>query len=370
MEQLKNNTKSKTWHQLNYRKRLKVEILHNEGKKASEIALAVGCSKRTAEREIARGLVTVRHLKHDAIAITACVPLSKREYKETHQYSADVAQAKADEASSLKGKKLKIGNNYEFANYIEEQVIKHKYSPYATLAQAKLDNMPFANLVCVKTLYNYIGNDVFLNLSNKHLWVKKHKKRRKYNKVRIAHNNIKGRSIEERPKEILTRQEYGHWEGDTVYGKGKTCLLVLTERKTRKQLIFKLKARTQAEVKKALDKLEKRIGAKAFRDTFKTITFDNGGEFLNQAEIEKSCINTKLNRTTIYYCHSFASWERGSNENQNKMIRRFIPKGSNIASYTDKDIRAIENYMNNYPRKLLGGYPPNSLHNSPHATPN
>jgi IS30 family transposase len=365
MEQLKNNTKRKTWQQLNYRKRLKIEILHKEGRKASEIALAVGYSKRTVERELKRGTVTVRHLIYDPIAVIANVPQHKRQYKQTQVYSADAAQAVADEANSLKGRQLKIGNNYEFADYIEEKIVKQGYSPYAALAQAKLDNKLFANLVCVKTIYNYIDNDVFLNLSNKQLWVKKNKKRRKYKKVRVAHNNVKGRSIEERPKEILKRLKQGHWEGDTLYGKGRECLLVLTERKSRKELIFKLKSRTQAEVKKALDKLEKRIGAKAFRKTFKSITFDNGSEFLNQSEIEKSAINKKLNRTTVYYCHSFASWERGSNENANKLIRRFIPKSSSIANYSNKEIKAIENYINNYPRKLLGGYPPNSLYTTP-----
>lgn len=79
---------------------------------------------------------------------------------------------------------------------------------------------------------------------------------------------------------------------------------------------------------------------------------DNGCEFINQELIEKSVI-TKKKRTTAYYAHPYRSWERGSNENTNKIIRRFIPKGANIGNYSKKEIKTIENWINNYPRKIL-----------------
>jgi IS30 family transposase len=123
-----------------------------------------------------------------------------------------------------------------------------------------------------------------------------------------------------------------------------------------------MRGRTQEAVKKALDKIERRLGARCFREAFKSITSDNGGEFLNQEWIEKSCINTKKKRTTLYYCHPYSAWERGSNENANKLIRRFIPKGADIADYSEAAIARIERYMNNYPRKLLDGYSPNDLY--------
>ncbi len=91
-----------------------------------------------------------------------------------------------------------------------------------------------------------------------------------------------------------------------------------------------------------------------FPRVFKTITVDNGSEFLNSAELESSARRPGTRRTKIYYDHPFSAWERGSNENANKLIRWFIPKGTDISNLKQKDIRRIENWMNNYPRKIHG----------------
>ncbi len=258
---------------------------------------------------------------------------------------------------SYKGKQLKIGNDHALAAYLEQKVGKDRMSPYAALEQAKIDKMSFAGAICVKTFYNYLDQNLFLNISNKDLWIKRKSKKRKHHRVRPAYNNKKGRSIEERQAEIKQRTEYGHWEMDTVVGKGNTTLLVITERKTRKEIIRKIPSRSQKAVESAINKIERQMGAKAFRKEFKTITSDNGSEFLDQKAIEHSCIN-KSKRTTMYYCHPYSAWERGSNENANKLIRRFIPKGANIAEYSEKEIERIEHYINNYPRRILGGAPP------------
>jgi hypothetical protein len=90
-----------------------------------------------------------------------------------------------------------------------------------------------------------------------------------------------------------------------------------------------------------------------FKEIFKSITMDNGCEFLNQQLIERS-LYSKEPRTMAYYAHPYSSWERGSNENANKIIRRFIPKGSDINKYTEEEIKRIENWINNYPRRILG----------------
>lgn len=123
---------------------------------------------------------------------------------------------------------------------------------------------------------------------------------------------------------------------------------------TREELILKIKNKKSESVVKAINKIEKEKGAPKFRDTFKTITCDNGVEFLDFTNIEKSKLN-KGDRTKLYYAHPYCPSERGTNENQNKLIRRFIPKGANIDLYSDKDIRYIQNWMNNYPRKILDG---------------
>jgi IS30 family transposase len=105
--------------------------------------------------------------------------------------------------------------------------------------------------------------------------------------------------------------------------------------------------------KKALDRLEREYGTR-FAEVFKTITVDNGSEFLNSAELESSVRKPGTQRTKIFYAHPFSAWERGTNENANKLIRRFIPKGTDISKLKQKDIRRIENWMNNYPRKIHG----------------
>lgn len=86
---------------------------------------------------------------------------------------------------------------------------------------------------------------------------------------------------------------------------------------------------------------------------FKTITTDNGTEFLNSDELERSCLSRRKQRTSVYYAHPYSAYERGSNENMNRMIRRFIPKGTDISKYTKQEIKRIEQWLNTYPRKIL-----------------
>ena len=197
---------------------------------------------------------------------------------------------------------------------------------------------------------------MFLNLTNKDLPVKKEGKKRDYKKIKIPHKNLKGTSIEERPPEIDDRDKYGHWEMDCVVGKregGGAVLLVLSERSRREEIIIKMAGKTQESVVKALDSLEIKYG-KRFKEKFKTITMDNGTEFLDYKGIERSIRNNGEKRVTTYYAHPYSSWERGTNENINKLIRRFIPKGTDIGKISKARIKYIENWINSYPRKIFG----------------
>ena len=125
-------------------------------------------------------------------------------------------------------------------------------------------------------------------------------------------------------------------------------------------MIFKMKSKSQYCVVKELDKLERKLGSKKFRETFKTITCDNGCENLDFEGIERSAI-TKKNRTKVYYAHPYSAWERGKNENINKLIRRFIPKGADIGEFSQERIKMIEHWINNYPRKIFNGLSSNEL---------
>ena len=113
--------------------------------------------------------------------------------------------------------------------------------------------------------------------------------------------------------------------------------------------------RKAASVVKALDRLERVYGKKKFRQFFKTITVDNGVEFSDYENL------VKYDRTKIYYCHPYSSGERGSNENQNKLVRRWIKKGEDIGKYTKQDIKKINCWINQYPRKLFNGLSSNEM---------
>lgn len=340
MARLDYNTKSEKGKHLNYEKRIKIETLSKLGLKSDAIAKQIGCSGRTVRRELAKGKVE----------------LLNSDYTTRIEYSAEIGQQKHDYNATAKGPSLKIANDYELANEIERLIIEEKYSPYAAAQEIKENSHKYKTTICYKTIYNYIDADLFPNLTNKHLPVKKNGKKRNYDKIRTATNNSKGTSISERDKTIDTREEYGHWEMDTVVGKKGTSevLLVLSERKIRQELIFKLKAKSQYCVVRELDKLERKLGSKKFRETFKTITCDNGCENLDFEGIERSVL-TKQPRTKVYYAHPYSAWERGTNENTNKLIRRFIPKGADISQFSHERIKMIEHWINNYPRKIFNG---------------
>lgn len=333
-------TKVKRFKHLTERQRYQIEILLKEKIDTKEIAIALDKHRRTIEREIARG--TVRMLNSDLT------------YK--NRYCADSAQRIYLENAQNKGAGLKIGRDHKLARHIEKRIIKDRYSPDAVIGEIRNKETEFKTSICTKTLYNYIDKEIFANVTNKDLLVKQKRKKGKYKRVRITHRNIKGTSIEERPDYIESREEYGHWEMDCVKGRqngSRAALLVLTERSSRKEIIRKMPDKTQESVLRVLDRLEMAKGTR-FCKEFKTITVDNGSEFLNWQELEMSARKPGQQRFKLYYAHPYSSWERGSNENANKMIRRFIPKGTDIGKLSKKEIQRIENWMNDYPRKIHG----------------
>ena len=305
----------------------------------AQIAKEMGKCRQTIYNEIKRG--TVKQLD--------------RFLDPQDVYCADVAQNKYENKRKNKGIDVKINGNIEMIRYIEYLLIKKRYSPYAVSAALKDLDMGFD--ICEKTIYNYINKGLFINVTQHNICYRKRKIKHKPVK-RIALKNPIKPMIDDRDPEIAKRSSYGHWEMDTVYSgtnKSKACLLVLTERMSRQEYIIKIPDKTTLSVVKALDKLEKLHGKKAFRETFKTITCDNGVEFADLPGI------TKGSRTKLYYCHPYCSSERGSNENANKLIRRWIPKGSDIGKYSNKEIKAIQEWINEYPRKLFDGLSSNQF---------
>jgi IS30 family transposase len=333
-------TKIKKYVHLSERERYKLEGLLDGKKEVEEISIILGRDRSTIYREIKRG--KIRRVQND--------------FREDEQYRANTAQADYVSQGKNKERSLKIGKDKELEAYIRIKILKDKFSPDAVIGDIKNKGLKFERQICTKTLYNYIDSGLLSGISNKNLWQKRDKKKRGYKTVsRINTKNRNCRSIEDRSNIINNRLEYGHWEGDSVKGPrgARTSLFTLTERKTREEIIIKLEQATQESIKEALDALEKKYGAQ-FKIKFKSVTFDNGVEFLNWKYLEVSILVKGKQRTTIYFAHSYSSWERGTNENQNRMIRRFVPKGRDIAEFSKADIQEIEDWMNNYPRKILG----------------
>lgn len=333
------NFMGKLFKHLSQNDRIKMETMLNSGHKVVEVAEYLHVHRSTIYREIKRGEYTHRN----------------SDYTEETRYSSDLGQKNHDWNAQGKGRNIKIGNDRPLAEYIEEKIIEDKYSPEAALAAAAESGIEFTTSISVRTLYRYIDKGIFLKLTNKDLPVKG--KRKKHNKrVKVQKRASAGESIENRPDEVKDREIFGHWEMDTVKGKQgvtKSCMLVLTERKTRDEIIVKLPDQKAASVVEAIDRLERKWGG-MFTKVFRSITVDNGVEFSDYEGLERSVLHEGEKRTFAFYCHPYSSWERGSNENNNRLIRRHIPKGEDFDEKQDRDIEYIENWINNYPRGIFG----------------
>ena len=295
----------KKQHYMTRDERQQLEALYTAGIPVSTIARQLGFCRQTIYNEIKRGLYT-----------HAC------DLWDELRYSAQKGQQIHDYMQTGKGRQLKIGRNRDYAEFLEHLIIQKHYSPAAALAQARAEG--FQITVCTTTLYSYIENRVFPKLTNRHLLYKgqrKHHIHRSPN--RLAHPKLP--SIADRPEQIRQRSERGHWEMDLVVGKQNTrpVLLTLTERAT-----------------------------PDFRQRFRSITTDNGSEFL-QYDLLRQSIHGGT-RFDVWYCHSYAAWEKGTNENHNRIIRRFFPKGTDFSKITKGQVQAVQDWMNNYPRKILG----------------
>lgn len=337
------------YNHFNYNHRRRLEELLRKKVSIAKIADILGFSRQSIYNEIKRGIYMHRNT----------------DYTEEERYCADIAHEKAIYNSTAKGGKLKIDCDLNLARKIEELIIDFGYSPAAALRYIQNDESTLyeVKILSVNTIYAYIDKGVFERLERKHLPRRKKYKAtkrivvKKENKECMRHKNRPTElSIESRALDVLLRRDFGHWEMDCVVGKrgNKKTLLVLTERFSRYEIIEVLKSKTVEEVTKALNRLEKRMGA-MFYKVFKSVTVDNGSEFLNFNKLKKS-LRRKGDRFKLFYCHPYSSWERGSNENNNILIRRFLPKSTNFDKHlTFKKAKKIEKWMNDYPREILGG---------------
>ena len=342
MKQENNGKKTNGGKHFTWEDRVRLEALDRAlypGKKKanfSELARHLGRHRSSVSREYARGTVINMN----------------SELEQFWVYSACKGQDEADQAALNKGPRGKLTNH--IAEAIRTKIVDEKLSPYVAIIRLGQTGR-YRWLPCERTVYNAI-NAGLIGVSRQQLPYKPPDKRPKNRGKRMAYSNTKGRSIDQRPIQADERSEYGHWEMDTVVG-GKgckpTCLLVLTERMSRHQLIRKIPSRTQKAVLRALNQIERE--PQSIFATLKTITADNGCEFLDVEAIERSSLHNSQKRCDLFFAHPYTSSERGSNENANRIIRRFIPKGADISRYSKAQVQKIEDWINALPRKLLDG---------------
>ena len=321
---------------LEWNDRLMIERMLRKNFKRKAIASAIGCTPRTLYNEIKRGLYP-HTMERGAKVVTV------------YRYSPNKAQDSVDYAQTSKGRDIKLGHRYDLAKRIADLIIKEDCSPYVALQRV---NAPF----CLSTLYSYIDKGYIPGLTNADLPAKPHRKR-PYNQVHKAKRSPAGTSIEKRPAFINDRKIPGDWEMDCVQGKIKgydEACLVLTERKTRAELIFKLHTKKAKSVVSILNRLQEKTTD--FSRVFHSITVDNGSEFADAYGMSHDRHGNR--RTYIYYCHPFTSCERGSNENANRLVRRWFPKRKSMSRVTQADCLRAMDWQNNYERRIFDGETP------------
>ena len=285
-----------------------IRALLQEGKSVAYIAKVLGRSRTTIYNELKRG---------------ATIQIKNK--KKVEVYLPDKAQIVYEQNRKKSKKALKIHKcSKEFIEYLVESIKQEKWSVDETISRAKKQRM-FEIIPSYKTIYNYIEKRI-LQIKNIDLALKVKRKAR--NKIGIKNKKIYGTSISQRPQYIEQRQEFGHWEGDTVQGKKKKgeVIISLVERKTRYSIFVKVKGKDNESIKQGLR------------------------EILKEYE-----------ETSIYYAHPYSAFERGTNERHNGLLRMFIPKGKDISKYSKSNIEEYTDKINAKPRKILGYNTPEEL---------
>ena len=332
--------KGRMFSHLQWKDQLRIEKMLKEKKSKAEIVRTLRVDYTTIMREVKQG----QTIQRDTNLVDRLV------------YCAETAERKYQENLRAKGPDIKLGNDHELANYIEGKIADDGYSPEAALHKIKEDGLTFSVTLSKWTVYKYISDGVFLRVTNKNLPMGG-KKKAEYKKVQAA-RAPKGESIEDRPEEVATREDPFHWEMDSVLsakeGGSKKRFLTMTERTSRADLMFLMPDGTMASVVAVLDTLEKKLGSFNFRRIFQTITVDNGSEFQDWEGMTRA-VDGEGDRPHIYYRHPYSAYERGSNENGNRMIRRKVPKGTDFTGITEDDTLRVQRWVNEYPRGILGG---------------
>lgn len=303
-----------TYHQLTLAERIVISTLRKEGLNASQIAQRLGRHRSTISREVRRNW-----------------------RPQDRCYRPDEANCHA----AVRRRAACSWNKFSGAQwqFIRDR-IREEWSPDQISGQLAKD-AGFS--ISHETIYRHVWRDMRRGGTlHKHLR-QAIKKRRKRYRSNDSRGILRGkRMIDERPAVIDARQEFGHWEGDTVMGDadGLACVVTLVERVTGYTLIGKLRNRTKEELNRRVLELIRQMPW-----AFKTITVDNGTEFHGYRDIEEAT------GVLFYFAHPYHSWERGTNENTNGLIRQYLPKRKSMATLTQQRCEEIALRLNRRPRK-------------------
>jgi len=318
----------KRYKKLKLREREKLAVGLAKGKSLREIAEELGRSHSTLSRELKN-----HHLS---------------DHLET--YSPSQSNSVARIFRRRAGRK-RVMENELICKYVEEK-IRDGWSPEQI--SGRLSKEYPGLKASHETIYQYVydkADHLVQHLARRHKFRRKKRKYRKAKRSTIPNGN----SIDMRPGEVNKRMEFGHWESDSIVSRqSRSVLNVLVERKSRAVKITKLSDG------KSLTTYNGICGCLSTfpSDVRQSITYDNGTENVLHEEI-----NNTLD-TESYFCNPYHSWEKGTVENTNSLIRRYIPKKTDLDLLTPEDIAYVENQLNNRPRKCLGYMTPQEVFNN------
>lgn len=317
---------------LTLKERVQIETLLNENRTKAYIAKTLKRSPSTISREI-----------------------NKWVENKTDKYSADLAHWNAKDDYINKRNTDKISTHRKLRFFVFKGLLNN-WTPeqIAGRLKEKYPNDPIMS-ISHESIYRFIYLQPQARLNKKliKLLVRHKSRRRTQKKRRKTGSKILNQvSIDNRPKHIELRKEVGHWEGDLVIGKNhKSAIGTIVERKSRYTIIIKLKAKNANEVAKMFSKKLNQLNP-LFK---KSMTYDNG------TEMARHEIITQKTGMKIYFAHPYSSWERGTNENTNGLIRRFLPKGTDFNEIDENKLLFIQEKLNNRPRKIIGYKTPKEI---------
>lgn len=342
-------TKEKQYSHLTKEKRIQIETLinlldENGQRQYSNAAIArmIGVHRSTITRELKR--------------IKSKINIRSGKIK-NKPYNADDAQEDYLFKRGLSKANYLVDDFPKLKKFIEDKILIDKWSPDVIsgyIESHKLYLQEGFTTISTTTIYRAIHYCLLKVKKEDTRRMTKFEKSGKYStKGKLSESKL-AYSIELRPKEINNRETFGNWEIDTVLSTSKgshKCLLTLTERKVRFELILILEGKTKEEVISKFKKIKTYL-SNNISDVIKSLTTDNGSEFSGFKEI------IDITNAKFYFCHPYASCEKGCNEKHNSLIRYFIPKGDLIENYSVQDINNICDWMNNYPRKMFDYHTP------------